>query len=172
MLLHRKIQSSWFVWTSGAGLKEFRNRRFSGVPSLVLIQNWRFSAAWSSCIASVVPSTTTFSCPEYDIDSRFSTLDYRFLLVQGFGNGTSTKTIAGKPFSRRRVKWWLLVRYLSDARSRRGTPHMKGVGMLVGNFELKSTKIYNSLYTKDHVSFFFPNQFSRKKFVHFFEDTE
>ena len=108
------------VRTSGAGFKEFRNRRFSGVPSLVLIQNWWFSAAWSSCNASVVPSTATFSCPEYDIDSRFSTLDYRFLLVQGFGNGTSTKTITGKPFSRRRVKWWLLVRYLSDARSRRG----------------------------------------------------
>ena len=27
MLLHRKIQTSWFVWTSGAGLKEFRNTR-------------------------------------------------------------------------------------------------------------------------------------------------
>ena len=81
--------------------------RFSGVPSLLVIQNWRFSAAWSSCIASVVPWTATFSCPEYNIDSRFSTLDYRILLVQGFGNGTSTKTIAGKLFGRRRVKWWL-----------------------------------------------------------------
>ena len=52
----------------------------------------------------------------YNIDSRFSTLDYRILLVQGFGNGTSTKTIAGKLFGRRRVKWWFSVRYLSDAR--------------------------------------------------------
>ena len=51
-----------------------------------------------------------------NIDSRFSTLDYSILLVQGFGNGASTKTIAGKPFGRRRVKWWLSVRYLSDAR--------------------------------------------------------
>ena len=52
------------------------------------------------------------------VQYRFSILDldYRILLVQGFGNGTSTKTIAGKLFGRRRVKWWLSVRYLSDAR--------------------------------------------------------
>ena len=37
-------------------------------------------------------------------------------LVQGFGNGTSIKSIAEKLFGRRRVKWWLSVSYLSDAR--------------------------------------------------------
>ena len=50
------------------------------------------------------------------VQYRFSTLDYRILLVQGFGNGTITMTIAGKPFGRRSVKWWFSVRYLSDAR--------------------------------------------------------
>ena len=38
-----------------------------------------------------------------------------YLLVQGFGNRDSTKTIAGKPFGRRSVKWWLSVLNLSDA---------------------------------------------------------
>ena len=52
----------------------------------------------------------------FRVQYRFSTLDYRILLVQGFGNGTITKTIVGKLFGRRRVKWWLSVRYLSDAR--------------------------------------------------------
>ena len=46
--------------------------RFSGLPSLLVIQNWQFSSAWSSCVASVVPWTATFSCPEYNIDSGFS----------------------------------------------------------------------------------------------------
>ena len=36
--------------------------------------------------------------------------------MRGFGKRTSTKTIAGKPFGRRRVKWWLSVRNMSDAR--------------------------------------------------------
>ena len=60
------------------------------------------------------------SC-SFDGDLFLSRVQYRFfqvdriLLVQGFG-GTSTKTIAGKPFGRRRVKWWLSVRNLSYAR--------------------------------------------------------
>ena len=102
-----RLQSSFIIWT-------LLRSSFT-----VVIQNWRFSAAWSFCIASVVPWTATFSYPEYNIDSPFSTLDYRILLVQAFGNGSSTKTIAGKLFGTRRVKWWLSVLYLSDARSLR-----------------------------------------------------
>ena len=61
------------------------------------------------------------SC-SFDRDLYLSRVQYRFsqnariLLVQSFGNGTSTKTTAGKPFCRRRVKRWLSVRNLSDAR--------------------------------------------------------
>ena len=45
----------------------------------------------------------------FRVQYRFSILDSRlpYLLVQGFGNGTSTKTIAGKLFGRRRVNFWL-----------------------------------------------------------------
>ena len=65
--------------------------------------------------SSVVLSTATFTAYLPRVQYRVSQVD-RILLVQGFGNGTSTKTTAGKPFGRRRVKWWLSVRNLSDAR--------------------------------------------------------
>ena len=62
----------------------------------------------------------SISC-SFDGDLFLSRVQYQFLqvdrilLVQGFGNGASTKTIVGKPFGRR-VKWWLSLLNLSDAR--------------------------------------------------------
>ena len=52
------------------------------------------------------------------VQYRFSILDsrLRYLARARLRQGTRTMTIAGKPFDRRRVKWWFSVHYLSDAR--------------------------------------------------------
>ena len=68
-------------------------------PGLAILSNLELL----HCISCSLDGDLFLSRVQY----RFSTLDYRILLVQGFGNGTSTKTIAGKLFGRRRVKWWL-----------------------------------------------------------------
>ena len=82
------LQSSFIIWT-------LLRSSFTGCnPELAIHSSLKLlhciSCSW----------TATFSCPECNIDSRFSTLDYRILLVQGFGNETSTKTIAGKLFGK------------------------------------------------------------------------
>ena len=82
------LQSSFLIWT-------LLRSSFTGCnPELAIHSSLKLlhciSCSW----------TATFSCPECNIDSRFSTLDYRILLVQGFGNETSTKTIAGKLFGK------------------------------------------------------------------------
>ena len=95
------LQSSFIIWT-------LLRSSFTGCnPELAILSSLKLL----HCI----------SC-SFDRDFYLSRVQYRFcqvdriLLVQGFGNGTSTKTTAGKPFGRRRVKRWLSVRNLSDAR--------------------------------------------------------
>ena len=51
MLLHRKIQPSWFVWTSGAGLKEFRNNSHRIVDMCFSINNKRSLLRFQSTTA-------------------------------------------------------------------------------------------------------------------------
>ena len=94
------LQSSFIIWTLLRSSFTACNPELAIFSSLKLLH----------CISCSLDGDLFSSRVQYRfsiLDSRFSTLDYRILLVQGFGNGTSTKTIAGKLFGRRRVKWWL-----------------------------------------------------------------
>ena len=98
------LQSSFIMWT-------LLRSSFTGCnPELVNLSSLKLL----HCISCSFDGDLFLSRVQY----RFSLLDSRlpFLARASFGNGTGTKTIAGKPFGRRRVKWWLSVRYLSDAR--------------------------------------------------------
>ena len=92
------LQSSFIIWTLLRSSFTACNPELAILSNLKLLHCISCSLDWRPFL---VPSTISI------LDSRFSTLDYRILLVQGFGNGTSAKTIAGKLFGRRRVKWWL-----------------------------------------------------------------
>ena len=94
------LQSSFIIWT-------LLRSSFTGCnPELAILSSLKL--------------LHSISC-SFDGDLFLSRVQYQFLqvdrilLVQGFGNGASTKTIVGKPFGRR-VKWWLSLLNLSDAR--------------------------------------------------------
>ena len=95
------LQSSFIIWTLLRSSFKGCNPELGILSSLKLLHS--------------------ISC-SFDGDLFLSQVQYQFLqvdhilLVQGFRNGASTKTIAGKLFGRRRVKWWLFVLNLSDAR--------------------------------------------------------
>ena len=95
------LQSSFIIWT-------LLRSSFTGCnPELMILSSLKLL----HCTSCFFDGDLFLSRVQY----RFFQVD-RFLLVHGFGNGTSTKTIVGKPLGRRRVKWWLSVRNLSDAR--------------------------------------------------------
>ena len=95
------FQCSFIIWT-------LLRSSFNGcTPELAILSSLKLL----HCISCSFDGDLLLS----RVQHRFFQVD-RILLVQGFGKGTSTKTIAGKPFGRRRVKWWLSVRNLSDAR--------------------------------------------------------
>ena len=96
-----KFLSSFIIWT-------LLRSSFTGCnPELAILSSLKLL----HCISCSFDGDLFLSRVQY----QFLQVD-RILLVQGFGNGTSTKTIAGKLFGRRRVKWWFSVLNLSDAR--------------------------------------------------------
>ena len=95
------LQSSFIIWT-------LLRSSFTGCnPELVILSSLKLL----HCISCSFDGDLFL----FRVKCRFFQVD-RILLVQSFGNGTNTKTTAGKPFGRRRVKLWLSVRNLSDAR--------------------------------------------------------
>ena len=95
------LQGSFITWTLLRSSFTGCNPESESLSSLKLLY----------CISCSFDGDLYLSRVQY----RFSQVD-RISLVQGFGNGTSNKATAGKPFGRRRVKRWLSVCNLSDAR--------------------------------------------------------
>ena len=75
------LHSSFTIWTLLGTSFTACNPELAILISLKLLR----------CISCSLDGDLFLSRVQY----RFSTLDYRILLVKGFGNGTSTKTIAG-----------------------------------------------------------------------------
>ena len=93
------LQSSFIIWTLLRSSFTGCNPEFAILSSLKLLH----------CISCSFDDDLFLSRVQY----QFLQVD-RILLVQGFGNRASTKTIAGTPFGGRGVKWWFSVLNLSD----------------------------------------------------------
>ena len=99
------LQKSFIIWTLLKSSFTCCNPELTILSSLKLLR----------CISWSTDGKLSLSRVQY----RFSILDSRlpYLARARLRQGDQYyNTIAGKLFGRRRVKWWLFIRYLSDAR--------------------------------------------------------